>query len=167
MQAPDLDGICRMRQGSTFWPSWYLWVEQPWAVHLRRPALRTGCRRPSVPDLVTWIIFSAFLSQPAWLSGISSTVSPSSVSRDSSWVTVPGKLSLTPVSLPSEDLSQTQLSHYTHVMRDACWLASRPVCEHLEGRNGAGFTPVAWYLVRHTGGAGQISVAGSISDLAL
>lgn len=100
MQAHDLDGICRMGQGSTFWPSWYLWVEQPWTVHLRRPALHTGCRRPSVPDLVTWIIFSAFLSQPAWLSGISSTVSPSSVSRDSSWVTVPGKLSLTPVSPP-------------------------------------------------------------------
>ena len=40
-------------------------------------------------------------------------------------------------------------THTRCVMWDACLLVSPPVCEHLEGRNGAVFTLIAWHLVGH------------------
>lgn len=49
--------------------------------------------------------------------------------------------------------SSDDLDHLAHMMGYVGLLVTQPVCEHPEGRNAAGFTSVAWHLVRHTVGA--------------
>ena len=51
---------------------------------------------------------------------------------------------------------RTCVCAHTHtycVMWDACLLVSLPVCEHLEGGSGAGFTLIAWHFVGHRVGS--------------
>ena len=50
--------------------------------------------------------------------------------------------------------THTHTHTHTHCeMWDACLLVSLPVCEHFEGRNGAGFTLIIWHLVGHRVGS--------------
>lgn len=63
-----LTGGLKMRRGSKHHGTkrciWCLWLEQSWALCLRKPVLHIGYKRPSVPHPITCVVLCA-LSWPA------------------------------------------------------------------------------------------------------